>query len=197
MAKYLRAIRQGSAAAGPLTFVASTPGVKRDGKDLDPQRWLLDNYRQNPVVLWSHSYGGQHLPIGRADVAVRGEKLTAKIIFDSEDPFAREIERKYRQGFLNAVSVGWDDVKRNGTVYYDLLDISAVPVPGDPDALMMRERAGLRNLHQTLGKKLYGKRGVDRSGGDLQTVLGILESNPDVRKRVVKAVLKAFMGIRR
>lgn len=55
--------------------------------------------------------------------------------FDPDDEFARAIERKCRNGFLNTVSVGWDS--RGDT--NELLDISAVPVPGDPDALMERQ----------------------------------------------------------
>jgi len=52
-------------AGGPIRFVASTEGVKRDGKDLSADDWLLDDYRANPVVLWAHDYVGRTLPIGK------------------------------------------------------------------------------------------------------------------------------------
>jgi len=131
---------------GPIRFVASTEGVKRDGMDLRMDAWDLDNYRKNPVVLWSHDYWGTHLPVGRAEVNVEGKNLIASVVFDPDDEFARQIERKYRNGFLNTVSVGWnthDD--RN-----ELLDISAVPVPGDPDALMERQIRGLASIGEKL-----------------------------------------------
>ncbi len=127
-------------ADGPMRFVASTEGVKRDGLDLKSGDWRLDNYRRNPVFLWAHDYWG--LPIGRVDVSVDGKRLIADVTFDRDDPFAAQVERKYRAGFLNAVSVGWD-TREEGN---DLLDISAVPVPGDPDALKLDQVRALTDL---------------------------------------------------
>lgn len=143
--QYMRALVE-SREGDPLRFVASTEGVKRDGKALRSDRWLLDNYRANPVVLWSHDYLGRTLPIGRADVQVEGDRLVADVVFDRDDEFARQVERKYRDGFLNAVSVGWEDVRRGGDLWHELLDISAVPVPADPDALIERQRRGLAEI---------------------------------------------------
>lgn len=156
MTQYLRAFCERSAddvgdGAGPLRFTASTEGVKRDGKNLRAEEWDLDNYRRNPVVLWVHDYMGRNLPIGRADVRVDGGRLVADVIFDSEDEFARQVEGKYRRGFLNAVSVGWgDEGERN-----ELLDISAVPVPADPDALIERERRALTDLNIDIAAILH------------------------------------------
>lgn len=132
--------------SGPIRFVASTEGVKRDGLEIKADSWELENYRKNPVVLWSHDYWGTHLPVGRADVNVEGKSLIASVTFDPDDEFARAIERKYRNGFLNTVSVGWDS--RGDT--NELLDISAVPVPGDPDALMERQIRGLASIGEKL-----------------------------------------------
>ena len=71
-------------------------------------------------------------------------RLNLGIMFRREHPpealpeFARQVERKYRDGFLHAVSVGWDTIELDGRQRYDLLDLSAVPVPGDPSAIMER-----------------------------------------------------------
>jgi len=154
MARYLRAElvqgEQETKEGTPVRFTASSPGVKRDGKSLEMGGWNLGNYRRNPVFLWAHSYGmfGNVLPIGRADVTAEPERLVADVTFDQEDPFARQVESKYRRGFLHAVSVGWDENEVDGKVQYELLDISAVPVPGDPDALMERQIAGLRRMFE-------------------------------------------------
>ena len=145
--EFVRGFRGEDEEGGRITFVASTPGVKRDGMDLDPAAWYLDNYQRNPVVLWSHGYLSDRLPIGRAEVWVEERGLVAAVTFDQEDGFAREVESKYRRGFLNAVSVGWTlRNDREQEEQYELLDISAVPVPGDPDALMERQRVGLRGV---------------------------------------------------
>lgn len=145
-----------------LLFVASTAGVKRDGLVIDQSRWLLDNYRANPVLLWAHDYS--RLPIGRAEVDVVDGQLMARLVFDPGDPFASEVERKYRDGILNAVSVGWQDTTRDGTplgrtagpddVWHELFDVSAVPVPGDPAALIAGGRAAVRAMVAELGESL-------------------------------------------
>jgi hypothetical protein len=147
---YTRALCERAADGGkdgdPIRFVASTEGIKRDGKDLKVSSWRLDNYQSNPVVLWVHDYWGRTLPIGRAEAAVEGKQLMADVAFDQADDFAKQVERKYRAGFLNAVSVGWKDVIEGKEIFLDLLDISAVPVPGDPDALMVRQYRALGEL---------------------------------------------------
>lgn len=167
MPQFMRLQRATDEAAegGPLVFTASTPGTKRDGLDTATLPWRVDNYRSNPVVTWVHDFAGNRLPIGRAEVEVTGGKragakaepegIRAAITFDPDDAFAQEIERKYRTGFLHAVSVSWDDVDDDGTpirasggdaVAHDLLEIAAVPVPGDPDALLERQAVALRSL---------------------------------------------------
>lgn len=148
---------------GPLVFMASTPGTKRDGLDTAALPWRVDNYRLNPVVTWVHDFGGSRLPIGRGDVEVlntpAGEFVRAAITFDRADPFASEVERKYKDGFLHAVSVSWDDVDAAGApvraaggraVAHELLEIAAVPVPGDPAALLEKRATVLRSMARDL-----------------------------------------------
>jgi len=48
----------------------------------------------------------------------------------------RDVERKYRMGYLNAVSISWQYRDEGQMEWYDLLEASAVAVPADPDALM-------------------------------------------------------------
>jgi hypothetical protein len=154
----------GGKAGDPIWFVASTPGVKRDGLDLRANGWRLDNYRRSPVFQWCHDRTAP--PLGRVE-ADAGERLRTGVLFDQEDPFARKIEGKYRRGFLHAVSVGWDFVDAGGQrmdpkrmtlddvrdrAFYDLAEVSGVPVPADPDALMESQRAGLRSLSRDLVK---------------------------------------------
>jgi hypothetical protein len=134
----------------PIRFIASTEGVKRDGKELLAQDWRLDNFRRNPVVLWVHDYMGNKLPIGRADVAIESQQLISDVEFDQADEFARSIESKYRRGFLNAVSVGWSDVAEGKRIMHDLMDVSAVPVPADPDALKAEQARALRAMLRDL-----------------------------------------------
>lgn len=152
MGVYIRAYRADTPAGEPGTpirFVASTEGVARDGMVIEADGWQLDNYRRNPVFLWAHRYSEP--PIGKAaDVRVEGGQLIADIVFDQDDERARSIESKYRNGFLRAVSVGFDvesiqppkgPMAAPRVTRAELLEISAVPVPADPEALMSRQRA--------------------------------------------------------
>lgn len=146
----------------PIPFVASTPGVKRDGLDLRAQGWRLDDYTRNPVFLWCHDRSAP--PIGVVD-AQPSDVLRANVSFDQEDDFARKVESKYRRGFLRAVSVGWDFVDSKGSridarrmsverirdeAFYSMTELSGVPVPADPLALKESERAGMRSLGHEL-----------------------------------------------
>lgn len=141
----------GGQAGEPIRFTASSTGVKRDGIDLDMEGWILDNYRKNPVFLWAHDYWGKNLPLGRVDVSIEGDKLMADVLFDQNDDFAKAVERKYRDGFLHTVSVGWNFVQDGKKRKMDLLDVSGVPVPGDPDALMERQYEALKRMFEAKG----------------------------------------------
>lgn len=139
-----------------LVFTASSTGLNRYGFALRNNGWRLDNFRNNPVVLWLHK--DTEMPIGRAEAELRDGVLETAITFDRDDEFAATIERKYRGGFLNAVSVGFDFVDRDGKpilqwhrmsaddiqnrAHYDLAEVSAVPVPADPQATV-RQRSML------------------------------------------------------
>jgi HK97 family phage prohead protease len=141
--------------SGPIRFVAATEGVKRDGIDLRMQGAELERFNANPVILFGHnSWGRENLPIGRASgVGVEGNALKMDIEFDQDDEFAVKVERKIRNGFLNAVSIGFDvrgwekpgQNMWNGGVAtkWELFETSVVPVPMDEKATV---EAG-RSLH--------------------------------------------------
>lgn len=133
-----------------LTFRGSTGAVDRDGDIIVPDGAILDNYLKNPVFLWAHDWHGR-LPVGKAEDVriVPGTGVDFDILFDSGDPFAMDVERKYRGGFLNAVSIGfqpkeWTE-RRNeegwvvGYVFtsWELLELSGVPIPANADALQL------------------------------------------------------------
>lgn len=129
----------------PIRFTITTEGVKRDGKNLLIAGARLENFKKNPCVTWCHDFLGKRLPIGRADLIVGYQKLEADFFFDQLDPFARDIESKYRRGFLNAVSVSWDSIKEEGqnVTEWELFEVACVPVGGDPLALVQRQMEGL------------------------------------------------------
>lgn len=150
----------------PLRFVAATEGRKADGIDLRMTGARLERFRANPVVLYGHRYFERDsLPIGKAtSVDVEHGALVTEVEFDQGDEFARNVERKYREGFLNAVSIGFnvlewespnDDYYRGGVATgWELVEVSAVPVPMDPSAVVESGRAALRSYVADLGERV-------------------------------------------
>ena len=140
---------------GITTVIASTPTSDRYG-DVVSAPWQLERFRANPVVVWAHDYSTP--PIGKAvSVEMDGPDLVAKIQWDDSpsNPLGQTVAHQFRSGFLNAVSVGFQpgkSIRRNaldedhphyserGNLYRDseLLEISAVPIPANPDALAKR-----------------------------------------------------------
>ena len=169
---YLRALRADNQSSdGPIAFIASTEEVASDGLIIAAEGWDLKRFKSNPLVLWAHDWFGNRPPIGKADASIDKEArvLRAEVTFDQGDPFAVDIERKYREGFLNAVSVGFDIKELNGKAITDpgawvpaeggklnvvtkseLLEISAVPIPADPKALAERQQRGYADLSDIL-----------------------------------------------
>jgi HK97 family phage prohead protease len=139
-----------------LRFTISTESVDREQDVISIAGWDLANFKRNPVVLWGHD--AALLPIGRAfDVAIEGGALKASIEFIPFDTpeggaFAESVYRLARAGFIAATSVGfrplkWDytrDASRGADDWFpgidfqeqELVELSVVTVPANPEALM-------------------------------------------------------------
>lgn len=134
-----------------MGVIGSTATVDRYGESIDQKSWILKDFKKNPVILWAHNLtmGEERPPIGKAvNLEVKAGKLVFDIQFDMKDPFAVDIFRKYNEGFLNAFSVGFiahsRDTEKDVPVLRDneLLELSAVPVPANPEALQaLRKRS--------------------------------------------------------
>lgn len=156
-----------------IRFIASTSDVARDGMIVEAKGWQLDTFKRNPVFLWAHSYFDP--PIGKVtNVAIDGDNLVADVVFDQDDPEAQRIERKYRNGILNAVSVGFNIIdyvtstanEPMRATKTELLELSGVPVPADPNALAERQRSIYRKLSHELADIADDTTPPDSTGDD-------------------------------
>lgn len=128
-------------------FQASVNTADRENEIIEKDGWDFENYLKNPVFLTVHDY--KKLPIGKTVALVpNDEGFLIGVVFDDQDPEALIVKGKYQRGFLNAVSVGFIRKQVQGklggkqpmkTLKAELLEVSAVPVPGHPDALMIRK----------------------------------------------------------
>jgi len=150
-----------------LDFIASTATLDRYHEVIEPGGWRLDSYRSNPVFQNAHNYGDILFTLGKAlSTEVRnvegGQALCQRIQFATEvNPVARIAYGLYKGGFLNAVSVGfiplrWEDGQERGAgsgergaanprrryLEQELLEVSAVAIPANPDALALGVKSG-------------------------------------------------------
>jgi HK97 family phage prohead protease len=140
------------------TFVASDETVDRYGDIVSVNGWDLKNFRRNPMFLWMHS---QYQPIGTVKkIGVEGDKLLATVkFFDAGDSkTADDLWKLVKKRKLRAVSVGFtvksdDDIEairdENERVTgfrflrQELLELSLVSVPANPNALQVARSLGL------------------------------------------------------
>lgn len=140
----------------PVPFIGSTEGRKKDGKNLRVEDWLLDRFNTKySVILFSHDYRGElALPVGTGQAAVGDDaKLHIDVLFDVDDPFAMKVRSKAVKGMM-AASVGWEEVRQGNAVKNELVELSMVPVPLDPDALPDIQRMNFRALVDDLNTLL-------------------------------------------
>ena len=134
---------------GSYSFVASTENSDRYGDVINQKGWSLEAYNRNPVVLLNHN--SNSLPIGKGRVSVKDGQLMIDVEFDQEDELARKVESKVKNGYINAVSVGFNPIesKRRSELpkehkafgkrgmYFEkseLLEVSIVTIPANSDA---------------------------------------------------------------
>lgn len=136
-----------------LTAVASTSNLDRHKERVLPSAFkdTIDSFLANSVILACHQH---RLPSGSSPVigsAIPEKFIIAndEIVFTmrfAETPLGEEYWQLYRQGHMKAFSIGflaieWADEKDENLDYIrtytkiELLEISAVPVPSNRQAL--------------------------------------------------------------
>jgi HK97 family phage prohead protease len=186
-----------------VTFIGSTYTKDRHGTVLNQANWKLDRFNANPIVGYQHNvYGGDmcNAPdpddvIGKARAYVENDQLMFDITFEPREinEKADKLFQKVRFGSLNAVSVGFvpigvgrfgEGAEREGgenqTYYFDgqeLLEISLVNIPSNPDAIKKSVRDSTANA------LMYIKRNL---GSDV--------SFTEIEKMTVGEVIKMLDG---
>lgn len=152
----------------PIKFVASTANPDRYGDVVDQKGWDLRAYNRNPVVLFNHNPA--QMPIGKGKAYVENEQLMLEVEFDQKDDMAKTIEQKVRDGFINAVSVGFQPSKtiarsslpadhpyhgKSGSYFQasELLEVSIVTIPANNEATLSKQfsrEIGLADVARSL-----------------------------------------------
>ena len=155
----------GDGARSTLDFIASDETLDRYHEIIMASGWRLDHYRQNPVFQNAHQYGDVIFTLGKALLTeVRNGRLYQRIEFATDvNPMAKIAYGLYKGRFLNAVSVGfiplkWEDaessslaapkllseggIPRRRYLEQELLEVSAVGIPANPNALALAVKSG-------------------------------------------------------
>lgn len=128
--------------------VFSTASVDRHG-DIVEQNWVTKNFKNNPVYLDSHDYSSIDKIIGKVSNLKSKDVLEGDIIFATQNPRGQLAKDLVDGGFLNTSSVGFIpkefDEKFERIIKSELLEISAVSVPANPEALYGKSKSITEN----------------------------------------------------
>lgn len=139
-------------------FRAATPALDRHGTRILPQGIRTEAFDRNPVFLWGHDgYARAGAPpdpeavIGRVlrhRAGPRAFDVEVEFAPAEANPRAEQALKLVRAGFLGAVSIGFLPLRsheerlpdgRSALVFdaVELLEVSLVPVPSNPEALAL------------------------------------------------------------
>lgn len=146
----------------------STDSVDRHGESV-LQNWKLTFFKKNPVYLDSHNYDSIEYIIGRVEkIKVEDNKLVGDIVFALENPRGKLAFDLAAGGFLNTSSVGFIPLEfdKDGNILdSELLEVSGVSVPAQPEALYERKQKDANNQEgQEEAESTEGGEEDDKSG---------------------------------
>jgi len=154
----------------------TTTDEDAEGDVIIPTGADLKRFTKNPVIMYAHNYSGK--PVAKAvALSVNEEGITAKMKF-AETEEANDVWSLIKGGFLNANSIGFiikerfhrgteefntyvkeNKIKVKDTVdriisKFELLESSIVPIPCNPEALMVAVSEKSINLSEKTLKEL-------------------------------------------
>jgi len=143
----LLTIKASPTSKGTTRFIASSAKPDSYNDIIVQSGWKLERFKSNPVILWMHDR--RELPVGKGvDVLIANDLLEIEVEWAPLE-FAQSVKTLYDGEFLNAVSVGFNPLKysfmNNGGVLFEeqeLLELSAVTIPANPDAMALRSADG-------------------------------------------------------
>lgn len=190
-----------------ITFVSSTERRDRYGDCIRVAGWQTDEYmRGGGPVLWAHQSSAP--PIGKT-VSISKEMnppaLVQKVQFADAAtyPFADEVYKLYRGGYLKSVSVGFRPLdppkpilneEGNFSGYEftsaELLELSCVNVPANPDAVSRAIQKGV--IASNDAARFFGSTTIISRASDDAVVAKLME-DPEALAREVIEMRRQFL----
>lgn len=197
-----------------IVAIASSDVEDRQGEIVDVGGWELENFNKAPRLLWGHDH--QKLPVGKVTKIWVEKSANPKLMFKAQfqevTDFGKAVKKLFDQGFLNTFSVGFkpidsehDEDVKSGLRFtkQELLEISVVNVPANPDALTLAYKSLQKEGYADQAPKIFGEVNVqligriDKLEEDVKyAVKGLKQLNPrHGRSRIAKeraSLLKAI-----
>lgn len=127
---------------GKIEGIASTSVMDRQNEVVSVDGWDLKNFKKNPVMLWGHDHSEP--AIGKVtkiyfDGEGKKKSLKFQAVFQEVTEKARAIKKLVEDGIINSFSVGFKMLEAEGDTItkQELLEISVVNVPANPDARLL------------------------------------------------------------
>lgn len=186
---------------GKMLAIASDDSSDRTGDSLTIDRWDLRSFKKNPVLQAGHDYRPEYTIGVAKHIKIKDNQLLFEPEFHDYTQLAREVGDMYRNGILKAFSVGFipdalmspDDKKAKN----QLLEISAVAVPANANALMIEAKSyddkTLNKVKDWVGKELDEKKEA-KVIEDIEEKEGrvISKKNRNIIKEAVEALEKVL-----
>lgn len=182
-------------------FIVNTERVNEYGYRILTDGVDSDQYMKNPIVLYGHrrAFDDPKRVIGRCiKLFKKGQKLIARIEFDEEDEFAKEVSGKVERGYIRMASL-YADVKETSTdekyllpgqtletvTACKLVELSIVDIGGNDDALKLSKDGAPVQL-----KKVNIQNQIDMSLKTIALALGLSEDEKESQVLRVVSELK-------
>ena len=156
--------------AGLVSAVVSTEDVDRDGDVIRQEGWDLSHFASHPILLSSHNYRGLTNQIGEwTQMQVEGSLLVGHAKYyigegNEEADWGFKLATKgraaYSVGFVPDMSKA-KQIEANGNLSYEytgqeLLEVSQVTVPSNPQALQAMKGMNLHPEVEVLVEEMLG-----------------------------------------
>lgn len=136
---------------GTFEVVATTEGVDRDGEIILVSGWDFENFMKNPIILWGHNYYEMGAIIGAVTELVQEEtRVIVRGVFANTEA-GQTARQLYDDGILKTVSVGFIPKERQGNTITkaELLEVSFVSIPANPDAMSLAKLHKMDGMMKT------------------------------------------------
>lgn len=183
-----------------VDFVASTE-TKDSHESIVKSNWRLGRFQKNPVLLWMHGRWNDLPPVGRVENLKKvGSTHEGQAVFAEISPFDKEVAQKYEEKFLQAFSIGFYPHTVRFEMHEDeeilvlddieILEISCVNVPSNPEALAKEARAYEMLLERARAAKEVQTRAVQSTNPQVPELPPVVRAPATITQKPGEPIVK-------